>query len=67
MPPKLQPIYINIFQNDISQKNANGTWRLPVPGTFVIDREGIIRARHVTADFTRRMEPEDVLQALRGL
>lgn len=38
----------------------------PVPGTFIIDRDGIIRARYVDADH-RRMEPSDILAALRTL
>ena len=41
--------------------------RLPVPTTFVLDREGVVRARHVDADYRIRMEPVDVLDALRAL
>lgn len=42
-------------------------WRLPVTATFVIDQLGVIRARHVDGDFTRRMEPEDAIAALRKI
>lgn len=37
---------------------------LPVPGTFVIDRQGIIRAAFADTDYTRRMEPAAIVEAL---
>ena len=55
----------NVFKNDIAARNVDNTWQLPVPGTFVIDMERIVRFRHVDADYiTGRVEPEEVLQAL---
>lgn len=64
MPPALQKYYIGEVDTDISKYNLDGSWRLPVPATFVIDRSGIVRRRHVTADFTNRMEPDAVVEAL---
>jgi peroxiredoxin len=37
---------------------------LPIPATFVIGTRGQVVARHVDPDFRRRMEVEDLLQAL---
>ena len=34
--------------------NAHGTWHLPVPATFVLDRYGVVRARHVARALARR-------------
>jgi len=48
----------------LPEQNADGTWNLPVPATYVIDRSGIIRARHVDADYRQRMEPAAILAAL---
>ncbi|MEZ5364907.1 MAG: hypothetical protein R2748_21895 [Bryobacterales bacterium] len=48
---RVRSIYLGEFDLDISDRNADGSWNLPVPGTFVIDREGIVRRRHVTADY----------------
>ncbi len=67
VPPELHQIYTGVFDIDVSSYNADGSWNLPVPGTFVIDRAGIIRNRHVTADYLKRMEPEDVIAALKDL
>ncbi|KJD44619.1 peroxiredoxin-like family protein [Paenibacillus terrae] len=54
---------------DISLDTFNGdsAWELPVPATYVIDSEGIIRAEFADADYKKRMQPADVLQVLRSL
>jgi peroxiredoxin len=48
-------------------QNADHSWRLPVPATFVLDRDGVVQARHVDPDYRTRMEPAAVLGALRTL
>ena len=35
-----------------------------MPATFVIDRAGVIRAAHASADFRTRMEPAAIIAAL---
>jgi peroxiredoxin len=35
-----------------------------VPATFVVSADGIVRARHVDPDYTRRMTPEAIIEAL---
>ena len=67
MPQQAKDVYLGIVALDLGKQNADGSWNLPVPGTFIIDRQGSVRKRHVTADFTLRMEPEDVLAALEPL
>jgi peroxiredoxin len=47
--------------------NPGGTWDLPVPATFVLDRDGTVRARHVDPGYRRRMDPAEVLAALDAL
>jgi peroxiredoxin len=63
VPGALQDLYLK-FGNDLRGQNADGSWNLPVPATFVIDRRGTIRSRFVKMDFTKRMEPADVVSAL---
>lgn len=50
---------------DLQHRNADGTWRLPVPATFVIDRSGVIRWAYAAADYTERAEPAEVIAALK--
>lgn len=40
---------------------------LPVPATFLIDREGVVRFASANPDFRERAEPADVIAALRAL
>ena len=47
--------------------NPDTGWRLPVPATFVVDQQGVIRGRYVNADYTYRMEPAEILAALREI
>jgi peroxiredoxin len=48
---------------DLPTQNPGAGWRLPIPATFVIGQDRHIVARHVDADFRRRMEPSAILSA----
>ncbi len=65
--PELQKHFIGEIDSDISRYNLDGKWRLPVPATFLVDQAGVVRRRHVTADFTKRMEPDEIIAALEAL
>ena len=52
---------------DIPFANGDETFELPVPATYVIDQAGVIRAAHVDKDYTKRMEPADIIAALKAL
>lgn len=47
--------------------NGEPGWRLPVPATFVIDRDLRIELAHVDPDYRRRLEPDDALEAVRRI
>jgi peroxiredoxin len=44
-----------------------GKSELPVPATFLADHKGIIRLAHVEVDYTRRMDPDDVIKTLKTI
>jgi peroxiredoxin len=44
-----------------------GKKELPVPATFLVDRKGIIRLAHVDVDYTSRLDPDEVVEALKVL
>jgi hypothetical protein len=55
----------NVFKNDISVRNGENSYELPVPATYIVDRAGIIRFAHVDVDYMLgREEPEAVVAAL---
>lgn len=49
----------------IDVNGAGGQRELPVPATFLVDRKGIIRLAHVDVDYTRRLDPDDVIETLK--
>ena len=53
------------FGNPIPKFNGDDSGEVPMPGTFVLDREGVVRLAHVDPDYTRRLEPAAILEALR--
>lgn len=67
LPPDLRDLYKYGFGNDLAVKNGDDSYELPIPATFVIARDGTIRAAFVDPDYTQRLEPADILQALRTL
>ena len=62
----LREIYLK-FGIDLAKGNGDGTWRLPMPARFVIDRQAIIRAVDADPDYTRRPEPTATVETLRRL
>jgi len=63
----LEDLQVHVFQNDPREQNADHSRSLPVPATFVIDRNGIIRAAFISADWRYRPEPADIVAALEAL
>lgn len=62
----LRPKYVALGA-DLPKFNGSDTFELPVPGTFILDQASVVRARFVDADYTKRMEPEAIVAALRAL
>ena len=51
---------------DPSVSQGTDDWMLPIPATFIIGTDGIVRARFVDPDYRMRMAIEDMLAALRS-
>lgn len=67
VPEELNRLYQQKLGLDLAEYNGEGRYGLPVPGTFVIDQTGVVRAAFADTDYTRRMEPQAILDALAGL
>ncbi len=67
VPRELSDLYRDRFGLDLAAYNGPGRYELPVPGTFVIDRHGVVRAAFADTDYKRRMEPADIIDALSTL
>ncbi len=66
LPEVLRPVYEG-FGFDIPTHNGNGTFALPVPATYIIDQSGIVRYHFVDVDYTKRAEPEVIIQKLKEM
>ena len=66
LPADLEPIYRS-FGIDLPKFDGDDSWTLPMPGRFVIDSNGIVRAVDVDPDYTVRPEPENTLEVVRKL
>jgi peroxiredoxin len=63
---ELRPIYTR-FNHALPDKNGDDSWVLPLPATFVIDRNGIIALAYVDVDYRNRLEPADIVALLETL
>lgn len=66
LPDALRPLYEK-FGIDISKYNGDDSYEIPVPATYVIDQNRIIRFSFVNTDYSQRAEPADVVVALQKL
>jgi peroxiredoxin len=50
---------------DMPSFHGNDGWVLPIPATFVVGRDGIVKARFLDPDFRKRMAIDDLVAALK--
>jgi peroxiredoxin len=53
-------------RQDLPAYQGNSSWMLPIPATFVVSRDGTVKARFVDPDYRKRMAIEDLLAALKA-
>ncbi len=66
LPESLRPIY-NAWQIDIPGHNGNDSFELPIPATYIIDTKGKIRYVFADMDYTKRLEPDVIIEQLKKL
>ena len=66
LPDDLREAYLS-FGNDLAVRNGEDSWTLPMPGRFVIDRSGIVRAVDVDPDYRFRPEPQKTVDDVKAL
>ena len=66
LPDYLRELYRS-FGNALDRFHDESGFRLPMPARYVIDKEGIIRAADVNADYTVRPEPSETVKVLKAL
>jgi peroxiredoxin len=64
LPIELRPIYAG-FGIDIIKANNDDTFELPIPATYIIGTDRKIRKAFVDADYTKRLDPEEIIAVLK--
>ena len=59
LPDDLREVYTK-FGIDLERFNGSDAWTLPLPGRFILERNGIIQDVQVDPDYTKRPEPGEV-------
>jgi peroxiredoxin len=50
----------------LPEYQGNQTWVLPIPATFIVAQDGLVKARFIDPDYRNRMTIEDLLEALKS-
>ncbi|EST18819.1 peroxiredoxin-like family protein [Streptomyces roseochromogenus] len=66
LPDDLAAVYDKLGF-DLQRVNDGHPRTIPLPATYVIDRDGVIRWAFVNTDYTTRAEPSDIITALDAL
>ncbi len=66
LPEELRSIYQE-FGIDLPIYNGDQNWELPIPATYVIATDGTILHSFVNADYTQRLDPEEIITTLQQI
>jgi peroxiredoxin len=64
VPAAQEAIYRRAFVN-LPFSNGDDSWELPIPASFIVDRDGTILYASANEDYTDRPEPTEILNSLR--
>jgi peroxiredoxin len=65
VPDEQQAIYRRACIN-LPFANGQDRWELPIPATFIFNRDGTVLYAAASEDYTERPEPADILRALKA-
>jgi len=63
VPEEQQGLYRSTFVN-LPFANGDDSWELPIPATFVVDRNSSILFASANEDYTERTEPREILSVV---
>jgi len=63
IPDDQKAVYQRAFVN-LPFVNGDASWELPIPATYIIDRDGTVLYASANEDYTERPEPEDIVRFL---
>ena len=63
---ELRPIYLS-FGIDIPLNNDENSYEIPMPATYLINKNKEIVFSYIDEDYTKRCEPQDIIDTLKSL
>ena len=63
---QIQQLY-DKFGLNIPEANGDTSYVLPVPATYIIGADGVVRYAFLEINHTMRMEPNEILDQLRAM
>ncbi len=63
VPPLQEAVYRRAFVN-LPFTNGDESWELPIPATYILDRDGTVLYASANEDYTERPEPADIVSLL---
>lgn len=58
-----QAVYKRVFVN-LPHANGDASWELPIPATYILDRDATVLFASANEDYTERPEPREILARL---
>ena len=65
MPENLREVY-HSFGLHVDQHNGNTNYELPMPATYVIDKNKTVIYDFVPEDYTQRLDPKEIVEFLKN-
>ncbi|HEY6369221.1 MAG TPA: peroxiredoxin-like family protein [Candidatus Sulfotelmatobacter sp.] len=65
VPSLQEAVYRRAFVN-LPFTNGDESWELPIPATYILERDGRVLYASANEDYTERPEPTEIVQTLQG-
>ncbi len=62
----LKEVYLK-FGLDLAKNQGNDSWEIPIPATYIINKDGKIVYSFLNVDYVQRAEPSEIIDILNGL
>lgn len=66
VPTAQEAVYRRAFVN-LPFTNGDDSWELPIPATYILDRDGTVLYTLANEDYTERPEPAEILKCLESV
>jgi peroxiredoxin len=66
MPDNLRPVFEKLG-HDLITRNGDDSFEVPIPATLLVDGKGVVKKTYIEPEYTKRVEPDTVLEWINAL